>query len=69
MKNNGLFYAGVWIDYRRIQGMNLSEDGTQPEEPEGEKAQHHQQRGSELRAMMRDVIPQQNQQAAVCDLR
>lgn len=27
MKNNGLFYAGVWIDYRRIQGMNLSEDG------------------------------------------
>lgn len=27
MKNTGLFYAGVWIDYRRIQGMNLSEDG------------------------------------------
>ncbi|MCP1204716.1 DUF986 family protein [Pantoea sp. B550] len=27
MKNEGLFYAGVWIDYRRIQGMNLSEDG------------------------------------------
>ncbi|MDL4912304.1 MAG: DUF986 family protein [Enterobacterales bacterium endosymbiont of Blomia tropicalis] len=27
MKNNGLFYAGVWIDYRRIQHMNLSEDG------------------------------------------
>ena len=27
MKNSGLFYAGVWIDYRRIQGMNLSEDG------------------------------------------
>lgn len=27
MKSEGLFYAGVWIDYRRIQGMNLSEDG------------------------------------------
>lgn len=27
MKNTGLFYAGVWVDYRRIQGMNLSEDG------------------------------------------
>ncbi|MFV9669395.1 DUF986 family protein [Pantoea sp. KXB25] len=27
MKNAGLFYAGVWVDYRRIQGMNLSEDG------------------------------------------
>jgi len=27
MKGDGLFYAGVWIDYRRIQGMNLSEDG------------------------------------------
>ena len=27
MKNEGLFYAGVWVDYRRIQGMNLSEDG------------------------------------------
>ncbi|MDE8554754.1 hypothetical protein CRM79_03485 [Pantoea agglomerans] len=27
MKNEGLFYTGIWIDYRRIQGMNLSEDG------------------------------------------
>ncbi|MEB5704795.1 DUF986 family protein [Pantoea anthophila] len=27
MKAEGFFYAGVWIDYRRIQGMNLSEDG------------------------------------------
>ncbi|WP_337012671.1 DUF986 family protein [Pantoea sp. AS142] len=27
MKSEGFFYAGVWIDYRRIQGMNLSEDG------------------------------------------
>ncbi|MCZ4058278.1 DUF986 family protein [Pantoea sp. LMR881] len=27
MKNRGLFYAGVWIDYSRIQTMNLSEDG------------------------------------------
>ncbi|QDY42135.1 DUF986 family protein [Candidatus Pantoea soli] len=27
MKNEGMFFAGVWIDYRRIQSMNLSEDG------------------------------------------
>ena len=27
MKNEGLFYAGVWVDYARIQSMNLSEDG------------------------------------------
>jgi uncharacterized membrane protein YobD (UPF0266 family) len=27
MKNQGLFYAGVWIDYTRIQSINLSEDG------------------------------------------
>lgn len=27
MKNDGLFFASVWIDYRRIQSMNLSEDG------------------------------------------
>lgn len=27
MKNQGLFYAGVWIDYTRIQSLNLSEDG------------------------------------------
>jgi len=27
MKAEGLFYAGAWIDYRRIQGMQLSEDG------------------------------------------
>lgn len=27
MKSEGLFFASVWIDYRRIQGMNLSEDG------------------------------------------
>lgn len=27
MKSDGLFFAGVWIDYRRIQSMNLSEDG------------------------------------------
>lgn len=27
MKENGLFFGSVWIDYRRIQSMNLSEDG------------------------------------------
>lgn len=27
MKNLGLFYAGAWIDYTRIQSINLSEDG------------------------------------------
>lgn len=27
MKSEGLFFASVWIDYRRIQNMNLSEDG------------------------------------------
>ena len=27
MKQEGLFYGSVWIDYRRIQSMNLSEDG------------------------------------------
>ncbi|TWD41867.1 DUF986 family protein [Pantoea sp. SJZ147] len=27
MKSQGLFYAGRWTDYRRIQRMNLSEDG------------------------------------------
>ncbi|MDZ7278221.1 DUF986 family protein [Pantoea eucrina] len=27
MKAEGLFYAGIWIDYRRIQSMRLSEDG------------------------------------------
>lgn len=27
MKNEGLFYAGAWVDYARIQSMNLSEDG------------------------------------------
>lgn len=26
-KSQGLFYAGTWIDYRRISAMNLSEDG------------------------------------------
>ncbi|RPE03114.1 DUF986 domain-containing protein [Candidatus Pantoea deserta] len=27
MKDKGLFYAGVWVAYERIQSMNLSEDG------------------------------------------
>jgi len=27
MKENGLFFGSVWIDYARIQSMNLSEDG------------------------------------------
>nr|MBA2816851.1 Uncharacterized membrane protein YobD, UPF0266 family [Candidatus Pantoea persica] len=27
MKRDGFFYGGVWIDYGRIQSMNLSEDG------------------------------------------
>ncbi|MDT0176747.1 DUF986 family protein [Enterobacter sp. BRE11] len=27
MKRDGLFYGGVWIDYARIQSLNLSEDG------------------------------------------
>ncbi|MEZ3498879.1 DUF986 family protein [Pantoea sp. KPR_PJ] len=27
MKNAGMFYAGAWVDYARIQHMNLSEDG------------------------------------------
>lgn len=27
MKTEGLFFGSVWIDYRRIQSMNLSEDG------------------------------------------
>ncbi|MFS2225569.1 DUF986 family protein [Pantoea sp. B65] len=26
-KSQGFFYANVWIDYSRIKGMNLSEDG------------------------------------------
>jgi len=27
MKSTGLFYASIWIDYRRIAAINLSEDG------------------------------------------
>lgn len=27
MKTQGLYFAGAWIDYSRIQSMNLSEDG------------------------------------------
>lgn len=27
MKSTGLFYAGIWIDYRRIAAINLSQDG------------------------------------------
>ncbi len=26
-KTQGLFYTGIWIDYRRINAINLSEDG------------------------------------------
>ncbi|MCL7667738.1 DUF986 family protein, partial [Klebsiella pneumoniae] len=27
LKQKGVFFANVWIEYGRIKGMNLSEDG------------------------------------------